>query len=183
MISYDTLWVTLGRVNKYFLLLFIKSSLVGSKCATRLLQFGVASLTVVGFPSGVCVAAEQCCTDRRKWRYQCVAAEPTSTSVLANVLMNSWPVSEVAANTRFTSQLLLGKASFTCKNYCSYYWGCINYTVNVVSVWNSKFPVLRWPSDTSLYSCVLFNALLSNTKIPESSNSTNSSAVAPRACS
>lgn len=50
-------------------------------------------------------------------------------------------------------------------------------------VYNSKFPVSRWAFVASLYSCVPFNALLSNIKMPEPSNNTNHSAEAARAWS
>lgn len=50
-------------------------------------------------------------------------------------------------------------------------------------VYNSKFPVSRWAFVASLYPCVPFNALLSNIKMPESSNNTNHSAGPARACS
>lgn len=50
-------------------------------------------------------------------------------------------------------------------------------------VYNSKFPVSRWAFVASLCSCVSFNALLSNIKMPEPSNNTNHSAEAARAFS
>lgn len=51
MINFDTLWPSLCRINKYFILLFIKYSLVCNKCAIHSLQLLIASLTVEGFHS------------------------------------------------------------------------------------------------------------------------------------
>lgn len=51
MIHCDTLWPSLCRINKYFIPLFIKYSLVCNKCAIHSLQLFIASLTVEGFHS------------------------------------------------------------------------------------------------------------------------------------
>lgn len=95
MINSDTLWPSLARVNKYFILLCIKSFLVYNKCAIHFLQLVMTGLTVEGFHSclqghPLYVTAKQWCTNCREWCDQFIISELLTTiSISAGMLMNS----------------------------------------------------------------------------------------------